>query len=303
MPDRFSVFSRSETGAANDASLSDEEIASLAKHNTGAGCLETGRRLIEKSSWEPMETVEISLIGDRDDNQDRGAIAKSGEAILLVVVDGMGGHAQGELAAQTAVDTIVREFEEQSFPMENGSEFLGRCISKAHAAVFDLGESMQAEDRPRATCALCLIQQDSALWAHVGDSRVYHLREGRVLARTRDHSHVEVLLQDGLITEEEILSHPLRNFVECCLGGDSALPEVGMSVPAVLENGDIILACSDGLWGGASDEEIAAFYQPDEGSLAACLEALSYAAIDACAPWSDNTTVAVLRVGPNGDSG
>ena len=274
----------------------------MAKQNKGAGRLETGGRPIGKSSWEPMETVEISLTGDRDDNQDRGAIAKSSESFLLVVVDGMGGHALGELAAQTAVDTIVREFEQESFPIDDGREFLSRCISKAHAAVVDLGKSMQSEDRPRATCALCLIRQDSALWAHVGDSRVYHLREDRVLARTRDHSHVEVLLQDGVITEEQILDHPLRNFVECCLGGDSALPELGMSMPAALEHGDIILVCSDGLWSGASDEEIAAFYQPDEGSLAACLEALSYAAIDACSPWSDNTTVAVLRVGPDADS-
>ncbi len=249
-----------------------------------------------------METVEISLIGDRDDNQDRGAIAQSDEATLIVVVDGMGGHAQGELAAQTAVDTIVHEFEQESFPSEHVSEFLGRCISNAHAAVVSLGESMHTEERPRATCAICLVQQDSAWWAHVGDSRVYHLREGRVLVRTRDHSHVEGLLQDGAITEEEILSHPLRNFVECCLGGDSPLPELGMAVPIMLEHGDIILACSDGLWSGVSDEEIGAFYQPDEGSLAACLEALSYAALDACAPWGDNTTVAVLRIGPDADS-
>jgi serine/threonine protein phosphatase PrpC len=161
---------------------------------------------------------------------------------------------------------------------------------------------MHSDERPRATCALCLIQNGSALWAHVGDSRVYHLRDDRVLERTRDHSHVEVLLQDGLITEEEILSHPLRNFVECCLGGDSALPELSMSVPARLDDGDIILVCSDGLWSGVSDEEIGAFYQPKEGSLGACLEALSFAALDACAPWGDNTTVAVMRVGPDADT-
>ena len=102
-----------------------------------------------------METVEISLTGDRDDNQDRGAIAKSSEASLLVVVDGMGGHALGELAAQTAVDTIVREFEQEPFPIDDGREFLGRCIAKAQAAVVDLGESVQSEDRPRATPATC----------------------------------------------------------------------------------------------------------------------------------------------------
>ena len=218
-----------------------------------------------------METVDISLIGDRDDNQDRRAIANSGEATLIVVVDGMGGHAQGELAAQTALDTIVHEFEQESYPTVDGAEILDRCITKAHDAVADLGKSMDADERPRATCAVCLVQQDSAWWAHVGDSRVYHIREGRVLERTRDHSHVEVLLQDGLITEEEIQSHPLRNFVESCLGGDSALPELSMSAPARLERGDIILACSDGLWSGVSEKEIAAFYQPNEGSLEACL--------------------------------
>ena len=249
-----------------------------------------------------METVEISLLGDRDENQDRGVIVNSGEASLLVVVDGMGGHSKGELAAQTAIDSIVYEFEQESFPIEDGVEFLSWCIAKAHDAVVSLGKSMHSDERPRATCALCLIQNDSALWAHVGDSRVYHLRDNRVLERTRDHSHVEVLLQDGLITEEEILSHPLRNFVECCLGGDSALPELSMSVPARLDDGDIILVCSDGLWSGVSDEEIGAFYQTDEGSLGACLEALSFAALDACAPWGDNTTVAVMRVGPDADT-
>jgi len=241
-----------------------------------------------------MKTVEISLLGDRDDNQDRVAIEHSGESVLLVVVDGMGGHSKGELAAQTAVETIVGEFRQEKIPIEDGADFLTRCIARAHDAVVALGQGMASEERPRATCAVCLVQRGAALWAHVGDSRVYHLRDSHVLERTRDHSHVEVLLQDGVISEEEILNHPLRNFVECCLGGDSRLPELSKAVPAKLEPGDLILVCSDGLWSGVTDDEIAMFNQPDQGSLEACLEALSYAAVDACAPWGDNTTVAVL---------
>ncbi len=242
-----------------------------------------------------METIKLSLIGDREDNQDRVDIATADDVSILIVVDGMGGHAEGELAADTAVDAMIGEFNQESFPCDDIGEFLSRCIVRAHEAVVALGKSMDSDDRPRATCALCLIQNDSAFWAHVGDSRIYHLRDNRVLTRTRDHSHVEMLLQDGMITEEEIAEHPLKNFVECCLGGESELPGASMVSPAKLVNGDIIVVCSDGLWGGVSDDEIAAFYDPDEGSLGACLEALAFASLEVCAPWADNTTAAVFR--------
>jgi serine/threonine protein phosphatase PrpC len=242
-----------------------------------------------------METIKLSLIGDREDNQDRVDIATADDVSILIVVDGMGGHAEGELAADTAVDAMIGEFNQESFPCDDIGEFLSRCIVRAHEAVVAIGKSMDSDDRPRATCALCLIQNDSAFWAHVGDSRIYHLRDDRVLTRTRDHSHVEMLLQDGMITEEEIAEHPLKNFVECCLGGESELPGASMVSPAKLVHGDIIVVCSDGLWGGVSDDEIAAFYDPDEGSLGACLEALAFASLEVCAPWADNTTAAVFR--------
>jgi serine/threonine protein phosphatase PrpC len=95
---------------------------------------------------------------------------------------------------------------------------------------------------------VCLVQDSAAYWAHVGDSRVYQLRQSQVLERTRDHSHVEVLLREGLITEAEVHGHPMRNYVECCLGGDAALPEMSISTRRRLKSGDVLLLCTDGLW-------------------------------------------------------
>ena len=135
-----------------------------------------------------------------------------------------------------------------------------------------------------------------AWWAHVGDARVYLLREGRVFHRTRDHSHVELLLREGLIREEEIAAHPMRHYVECCLGGESPLPgsRSGLMTSS-LGVGDTILVCSDGLWSGVADEVIGRT-STSAGTVAEWLEALSESALTANAPFSDNTTAAALRV-------
>ena len=104
---------------------------------------------------------------------------------------------------------------------------------------------------PRAQSAWC--KGSSAYWAHVGDSRVYLLRNGKIVERTRDHSHVELLLRAGRITERQAQGHPMRNYVECCIGGDPVLPEMTLSGRRSLLPGDILLLCSDGLWSGLTE--------------------------------------------------
>src|SRR5690606_38202745 len=153
--------------------------------------------------------------------------------------------------------------------------------------------------RPRATCAACLVQEGGAWWGHVGDSRIYHMRGGHVLSRSRDHSHVEVLIQEGAITEEEALDHPMRNFVECCIGGDAPVPDMSITARKRLEAGDVLLACSDGLWSGLKDAEIGELSSAANGALAEGLKALSLKALHRNAPYSDNSAATVLRwVGP-----
>jgi PPM family protein phosphatase len=116
-----------------------------------------------------------------------------------------------------------------------------------------------------------------------------------VCTRTRDHSHVEQLLRDGVITEEEVVGHPMRNFVECCLGGDAALPDMTISRRRPLAMEDVLLLCTDGVWANLKDTDIGAFYPPGNGDLRAALQALGNRAVQASSPYSDNTTAAALR--------
>ncbi|MET0657337.1 MAG: protein phosphatase 2C domain-containing protein [Steroidobacteraceae bacterium] len=242
-----------------------------------------------------IEHAELSLVGDREDNQDRVSIAVNGHAALMIVIDGMGGHSDGSRAADTALQSLLRSFSQTTTPLFDPIGFLHLALSRAHDDVARLGSSLSVDSRPRATIAVSLVQDGAAYWAHIGDSRIYLIRSGRVVRRTRDHSHVELLLREGKITESEVATHPMRNFVECCLGGDPAIPEMSISTRQLLQPGDVLLLCTDGIWANMSDQDIGMFFRPDYEDLRAWLEALGRRAVQAASPFSDNSTAAVLR--------
>jgi len=242
-----------------------------------------------------VEYADLSLIGHREDNQDRVAVAVGEHAAFLIVVDGMGGHAEGARAAEVALKSMLESFWHTPHPIFDPLGFLHLTLGRAHDEVVVLGTSLSVDARPRATCAVCLAQEGATYWAHVGDSRVYQIRNSEVAARTRDHSHVEQLLRDGLITEAEVHGHPMRNFVECCLGGDAALPDMTVGSRRLLQADDILLLCTDGLWANLKDPDIANFYEPGNGDLRSALTTLGERAVQASAPYSDNTTAAALR--------
>jgi len=241
-----------------------------------------------------VEYADISLLGGREENQDRVAVAVAEKAALLLVVDGMGGHAHGARAAQVTQQVIVDAFWHTPQPLFDPLGFLHLTLGRAHEAVVKLGVQLPLEQRPRATCALCLIQQRASWWAHVGDSRLYHVRHGALLARSRDHSHVELLLREGLISAEQAQTHPMRNFVECCLGGDPILPDMSLTRRRPLEPDDVLLACTDGLWGPLADTEIATGLGTP-GELRAKVQELGARAVQRAASASDNTSAAALR--------
>lgn len=238
---------------------------------------------------------ELSLVGNRQMNQDRVKLLTGEQTALLVVVDGMGGHAEGERAAEVTLQTLAEQFRSQSKPILDPQGFLIMALTRAHDAVAQLGSSVTVDHRPRATCAVCLVQDRCAYWAHVGDSRIYQLRDGRVFERTRDHSHVELLLREGLIAEGDAKSHPMRNFVECCLGGDLSLPDMSISACKRLRPGDVLVLCTDGLWTGLEDEEIAARFEATDRPVSETLRALAERAVARNAPHSDNTSAVALR--------
>ncbi len=246
-----------------------------------------------------VEYAKVSAIGDRQDNQDRAAIVMADEAAMMLVFDGMGGHSDGARAAETALEIVQGEFTAARLPIFDPQGFLYMALSRAHDAVVALGREVNVDFRPRATCALCLVQESGSFWAHIGDSRIYQLRDGRVLGRSRDHSHVEVLIQEGAISEEEARDHPMRNFVECCLGGDSPVPDMSITAKQRLEPGDVLLACTDGLWSGLSDDDMAAIGRETDVPLADRLKNLSVRALNVNSPYSDNTTgTALAWLGP-----
>ncbi|HYB64230.1 MAG TPA: protein phosphatase 2C domain-containing protein [Steroidobacteraceae bacterium] len=241
-----------------------------------------------------VEYADISLLGGREENQDRVSAAVAEHAALLVAVDGMGGHAHGARAAQVTQQVITEAFWHSPQPLFDPLGFLHLTLGRAHEAVVKLGTQLPLEQRPRATCAVCLIQQHASWWAHVGDSRVYHVRRGELVARSRDHSHVELLLREGLISAEQAQTHPMRNFVECCLGGDPILPDMTLSRRRPIEPGDLLLVCTDGFWGPLKEPEVAGSLN-GSGQLREQLAELGARAVKRAGSASDNTSAAALR--------
>ena len=179
-------------------------------------------------------------------------------------------------------------------PLFDPLGFLHLTLGRAHEEVVKLGVQLALEQRPRATCAVCLIQQSASWWAHVGDSRLYHVRRGALVTRSRDHSHVELLLREGLINAEQAHHHPMRNYVECCLGGDPVLPDMSLTRRRPLDPGDVLLVCTDGLWGALEDDEIAAELG-GPGALREKLLGLGERAVKRAGAAGDTTSAAALR--------
>ena len=133
--------------------------------------------------------------GPRKSNQDRVAYCYSRDALCMVIADGMGGHLHGEVAAQIATQFIAEAFQREAQPrIADPFKFLLDSITSAHHAIVDYANVRSLLETPRTTCVACIIQDGIAHWAHVGDSRLYLIRNGKVEAQTKDHSRVQILV-------------------------------------------------------------------------------------------------------------
>ncbi|MEA3193966.1 MAG: family protein phosphatase [Betaproteobacteria bacterium] len=188
-------------------------------------------------------------IGNRRSNQDRIGHWRTPECLLLAVADGLGGHAYGEVAAQMAMEQLGAAFAQEAKPkLADPGAFLFRAMGGAHAAILREADKQRLDDTPRTVLVACVIQDGRACWTHVGDSRLYFLRQGRILHRTRDHTLVQQLIDEGRIREEAVATHPERNRLLQCIGGYQA-PRPDPASNAPLEKGDVLVLCSDGFWG------------------------------------------------------
>lgn len=194
--------------------------------------------------------------GPRKANQDRVAYCYSRDALCIIVADGMGGHLHGEVAAQIATQFIAEAFQRQAQPrLEDPVKFLLDAITNAHHAIVDYANVRNLLETPRTTCVACVVQEGLAQWAHVGDSRLYLIRSGRIEAQTKDHSRVQILVDAGRVREEAVAAHPDRNKIFNCLG-QMGPPRVDLSRRTALRHGDTLLLCTDGLWGPLTGKQI-----------------------------------------------
>lgn len=188
-------------------------------------------------------------IGMRDTNQDYLVHDATDKAMLLTVADGMGGYYGGELAAEIAVGSIWHSFSNAAQPiLAEPGVFLARALARAHAAIQDYAREQELPEVPRTVIVTCVVQESCAWWNHVGDSRLYLVRDGRIEAQTKDHSSVQALVDAGEISIEQAYSHPESSRMLQSLGAPSA-PIPGPGGSARLQQDDILLLCSDGFWG------------------------------------------------------
>jgi protein phosphatase len=198
--------------------------------------------------------------GGRKNNQDRMGYCYTRDALLMVVADGMGGHLQGEMAAQITIQTLGSNFQKQAAPtLKSPQRFLEDSFLDAHREIHHYCEINKLPESPRTTAVACVIQKGAAYWAHAGDSRLYWLRAGEVIAQTRDHSKIQSMIQQGLALPSEIDTHPERNKLFNCLGSPSN-PTVELSRKMSLKPGDILFLCTDGLWSVVSEHLIASAF-------------------------------------------
>ena len=195
--------------------------------------------------------------GGRANNEDRTTCCYSRDALLMVIADGMGGHHYGEIASQIAVQTMADAFQREARPvLADPFRFLQKGMTNAHHAITDYAARHKLKDSPRTTCVACVVQDNIAYWAHAGDSRLYLMRDDRVIAQTRDHSRIRLLIDEGMISEAQAAVHPDRNKIYSCLGSPTP-PEIEFSRKTPLTHGDIVLLSTDGLWGVTSGEQMA----------------------------------------------
>ena len=199
---------------------------------------------------------QASRVGARQYQQDRIGYWQTNDALLMLVADGMGGHARGELAAQAALEHVAESFQREARPsIVDPEAFLFNALGGAHQLIHQQAQALRLPDTPRTTVVACVVQVGHAWWSHVGDSRLYHIRRGMVCARTRDHTRVQELVDAGRMREEAVPSHPDRNKLLRCLGSD-APPKVDSAACARLAKDDVILLCSDGFWGPLSQRQL-----------------------------------------------
>jgi len=201
-----------------------------------------------------FSVYQVSRKGGREKNEDRMGYCYTRDAGLFALADGMGGHPEGEVASQMALQKLSALFQREARPkLADPLKFLHDAIIAGHHELLRYATGRALMDTPRTTVVACVLQGNTAYWAHCGDSRLYLVRGDRLVARTRDHSYSE--LQETLSQVVPMTDRVNRNVLFTCLGSPGK-PVVDTAGPLVVHPGDRVMLCSDGLWGTVDDKTI-----------------------------------------------
>jgi serine/threonine protein phosphatase PrpC len=241
-----------------------------------------------------IDSCVATHIGDREEQQDRVAMfghPRYPGAMMAVLADGMGGLSGGAIAAEQVMNSAKYDFE--SFgPGGDVRNLLAAVINDSHESIKLAAVTSGTE--PHSTVCVFVMQPGRADWAHCGDSRIYHFRAGKLIARTVDHSMVmRKMVVPGYLTEEQAEAHPNKNLLISCLG-DPAPPEIDFAEAAPLEAQDCFLLCSDGLWAYFKNEELGAILAENPPRQAA--QILMEGARTRAKGRGDNCSLAVIKV-------
>ncbi|MGV8803999.1 MAG: PP2C family protein-serine/threonine phosphatase [Polaromonas sp.] len=235
-----------------------------------------------------FSVFQLSRIGGREKNEDRMGYCYTQQSGLFVLADGMGGHPDGEVAAQLALQTVSVLYQQAAQPeIENPAAFLSDALLAAHNQILRHAAQKGMLDTPRTTLVAVILQGGRACWVHCGDSRLYVVRDGQLLMRTRDHSYAE---HPGLGAAKFAAVN--RNVLFTCLGSPSK-PVFDVMPDLHLLQGDKLLLCSDGLWGNLSDADIV--HQLDSHTVSRAVPELVEHALRAGGQHSDNVTVLAME--------
>ncbi len=241
--------------------------------------------------------LDVAIVSDvgsvREQNEDRGRCIRPGDperldrrGVLVLVADGMGGHEAGDVASMTAADVVAKAYYAAAgTPLEA----LGRAFAEANTQIHAAAADGTGRPGMGTTCTALAIRGAEAVWAHVGDSRLYRLRGSRIERLTTDHSVVGELVADGVISEEEARHHDQRNVITRALGIAPAV-EPSLGGPLMVATGDVFVLMSDGLYDLVPESEIGEVVAADPHDAAHELVDRANAR-----GGYDNVTVAVVR--------
>jgi len=243
--------------------------------------------------------TDVGLV--RSENQDFGTYTTVEEeqeshpgSRLLVVADGMGGHRGGATASRLAGETVKAQF--LGSETRDVKTALKESLTRANARIFSEAQSNPELRGMGTTTSALAVRGNDAWFAHVGDSRIYMVRNGEIKQLTDDHSLVASMVREGLLTMKEAETHPRRNVLQRSMGVAEDV-EIDVRGPYELQDGDVFVLCSDGLHGVVKEDEIAeiAKLPIDQAG-----DEYLRRALDRGAP--DNVTVIVARVEPATDA-